>query len=726
MTFRCLPAFALAFTIINTLHADDGSSGSRRGDPGTKATVRASGSTSPTATPTAPETFRIHLAQAPAPVTQGAQDGSSISPAEQINRVQQAIESEEKRLASLKAELNDPSSEYARARVRFEEADKALQARKKELKDLSVASPATRKKAEDQVAAAQKLWGLAKVRCDLALDERKADLEEVANLEQMIRRDRQVLDRLQNVEVPRAEPTPADAPETGVSSSVVPGPNVPAPAPSPSRASPASVAPAAMPTAAGAAGNPAAPAQVPAVPPAQTESGTGDNAWKKELAAAQHDAETKEAESREADKEARTATTRLESLDREIALEKKQLTTARKQLDNATETRQDLTDTFRARSLAGAPRNELDALLGQVNGAERRLKTFTDEVHSHTTRLDELQSERAGFQADQLAAMHKAEEARARARAAEEQIQSIENPFRPRNVLRWLVDHGPRMLLVLLAMLFGSWISRHFCDRFIWLIAHKGARGTSVEREDRARTLVGVFYNATSVAVYLGGTLMILQEAGIPIAPLLGGAAVLGLAVAFGAQNLIRDYFYGFVILLENQYKLNDVVKIGGLSGQVEKITLRMTVLRDLEGQVHFIPNGQVTAVTNMTHGWSRALFSIGIAYKEDADQVMGVLTTLARELQADPQFGPLILEDATMLGVDELADSAVIIKFFIKTRPLQQWTIRRELLRRIKRRFDELGIEIPFPHRTVFHRAEPGSGFGEMPMPPRILRGSH
>ena len=204
---------------------------------------------------------------------------------------------------------------------------------------------------------------------------------------------------------------------------------------------------------------------------------------------------------------------------------------------------------------------------------------------------------------------------------------------------------------------------------------------------------------------------MILQEAGIPIAPLLGGAAVFGLAVAFGAQNLIRDYFYGFVILLENQYKLNDVVKIGDLSGQVEQITLRMTVLRDLEGRVHFIPNGQITAVTNMTHGWSRALFDIGVAYKEDVDRVMGVLEELGRTSSAaTPNFGPMILDDPTMLGVDELADSAVVIKFFIKTRPLQQWNVKRELLRRIKNRFDELGIEIPFPHRTVYHRSDDGT----------------
>jgi small conductance mechanosensitive channel len=137
----------------------------------------------------------------------------------------------------------------------------------------------------------------------------------------------------------------------------------------------------------------------------------------------------------------------------------------------------------------------------------------------------------------------------------------------------------------------------------------------------------------------------------------------------------------------------------------VEKITLRVTVLRDLEGIVHFIPHGTITTVSNMTHGWSRALLEIGVAYKEDVDRVMRILVDIGQDLRRDSKFSSLILADPEMLGVDGFGDSSVLIKFFIKTRPLQQWTVKREMLRRIKKRFDELGIEIPFPHRTVFHR---------------------
>jgi small conductance mechanosensitive channel len=186
--------------------------------------------------------------------------------------------------------------------------------------------------------------------------------------------------------------------------------------------------------------------------------------------------------------------------------------------------------------------------------------------------------------------------------------------------------------------------------------------------------------------------------------------------VAFGAQNLIRDYFTGFVIILENQYSMNDVVRIAGTAGMVERITLRMTVLRDIEGTVHFIPNGEIKTVSNMTHGWSRAVFDVGVAYKEDVDRVIDTIIQVGRELRSDPFFKRLILEDLTMLGLDNMGDSAIIIKFFIKTRPLKQWDVKRAMLRRLKKRFDELGIEIPFPHRTVYLRQQDNQSFDEKP----------
>ena len=279
-----------------------------------------------------------------------------------------------------------------------------------------------------------------------------------------------------------------------------------------------------------------------------------------------------------------------------------------------------------------------------------------------------------------------------------------ENPFTIANLVRWLSDHGPKLLTILICILVLSFLIRVSTRHLAKVVARTSSRGTAADRENRAITLVGVFRNSASIAFGVGGILMALDQVGIPIAPLMGGAAVFGLAVAFGAQNLVRDYFSGFMLLLEDQYGVNDVVKIGDASGSVEKITLRMTVLRDLEGAVHFIPHGSITQVTNMTHGWSRAVVDVGVAYKENPDRVIEVLASLAEEMRKDPKFGPLILDGPEMLGVDGLADSSVVIKFFLKTQAAQRWPVKRELLRRIKNRFDELGIEIPFPQRTIHY----------------------
>jgi small conductance mechanosensitive channel len=206
-----------------------------------------------------------------------------------------------------------------------------------------------------------------------------------------------------------------------------------------------------------------------------------------------------------------------------------------------------------------------------------------------------------------------------------------------------------------------------------------------------------VFRYVTGVFILGGGLVMLLDEAGVPIVPLMGGAAVVGLAVAFGAQNLIKDYFSGFMLLMEDQYGVNDVVRIGDTAGTVEQISLRVTVLRDLEGVRHFIPHGSITRVSNLTHTWSRAFFKIPVGCSVDVDRAMRLLMELARDLRSDPIYGGFILEEPEMLGVDAFDSSGMLIKFYLKTRPLRQWTIKREMLRRIKKRFDIEGIESPF-----------------------------
>jgi small conductance mechanosensitive channel len=198
-------------------------------------------------------------------------------------------------------------------------------------------------------------------------------------------------------------------------------------------------------------------------------------------------------------------------------------------------------------------------------------------------------------------------------------------------------------------------------------------------------------------------TTLILSELGIAVAPILGAAGVIGLAVGFGAQSLVKDYFAGFFILLENQMRQGDVVDIAGKAGLVEEITLRYVRLRDYDGNVHFVSNGLITTVTNMSRGYAQSVVDVGVAYREDTDEALAVMRETGAEMRADPVFGPKILDDLEVAGVDRWADSAVILRCRFKVRPLEQWNVRREFLRRLKKAFDARGIEIPFPHLTVY-----------------------
>jgi small conductance mechanosensitive channel len=223
------------------------------------------------------------------------------------------------------------------------------------------------------------------------------------------------------------------------------------------------------------------------------------------------------------------------------------------------------------------------------------------------------------------------------------------------------------------------------------------------EQHKRLETLGRVFRYTIAVIISLITGMLVLSEIGISIAPILASAGVIGIAVGFGAQSLIKDYFNGFFLLMENQIHQGDVVTVAGLGGLVEEVTLRYIRLRDYEGTVHFIPNGAVTTVSNRSRGFAYALVDIGVAYREDVEQVFQVIRDVAAEMRADATLGPLIIEDLDLAGVDAWADSAVMIRFRIKVQPLQQWTVKRAFLLRLKHEFDRLGIEIPFPHLTLY-----------------------
>jgi moderate conductance mechanosensitive channel len=219
----------------------------------------------------------------------------------------------------------------------------------------------------------------------------------------------------------------------------------------------------------------------------------------------------------------------------------------------------------------------------------------------------------------------------------------------------------------------------------------------------RAATLTGIL--RTIVVALIWGVIIVevLEQVGLDIRPILAGAGIIGLAVGFGAQNLVRDLISGFFIILEDQIRLGDVAIINGTGGLVESITFRTIRLRDFSGVVHVFPNGTITTLSNMTKEWSAFVLDMGVAYKEETDRVVGVMRQIGEELQDDPSFRDKFISPIEIIGVDNFADSAVVIRIRIKTRPLEQWNVGREYRRRLKKAFDAQDIEIPFPHRTFY-----------------------
>ena len=267
-----------------------------------------------------------------------------------------------------------------------------------------------------------------------------------------------------------------------------------------------------------------------------------------------------------------------------------------------------------------------------------------------------------------------------------------------------LIVHALRMLAILgVAYILTRIVSRAVPSVRMHIVNRMTRTGLNVELEKRAATLGGIFRKTLGIVIWIIAVIMLLKEAGFDIGPILAGAGIVGLAVGFGAQNLVRDVITGIFILLEDQVRVNDVAIINGTGGLVEQINLRTTVLRGLDGTVHVFPNGTITTLSNMTHGFSYYVFDIGVAYKEDTDHVAQVVKQIGDTMMEEAAFKSDILEPVEILGVDRFADSSVILKARIKTAPIKQWTIGREMNRRIKKKFDELGIEIPFPHMSLY-----------------------
>ena len=633
------------------------------------------------------------------------EQAETISDAQRIGRLQRSIEKDQEQLEQLRSGMKAADEEFALAGRIFNKVDERFAEAKEKLEEARTDGATEKITAlTTELADRQEKLTLCKERFDLALESRKGLQQQIEALKEKLAQDAAALERLTG-------DSEEDAPE--------PLPEAAVPTSHPAETSPSPPAPVVGPSALGLAtpvaakAEPAAPADAPigqsprglgaAAQASLLPEGPDERQALADVQLARDEASRQQAAASEAREEVVAIEKRQQSLDRNIALEQQLRDAARKQSDNALRAAREFQEDYRQKSEASAPAEVLIKIGQRIQSSELRVEKAREEVKSRSARLDELHDQRHALMSDRIAALQQADTRERAADEARRKVATLENPFSRRNVTRWVFSHGPNVLVILACFLVLRLVVRVVCRRVVVLMTHKGS-GSRKERENRAHTIVSVFHNAATVLCYGGSTLMILEECEVPVGPLLGGAAVFGLAVAFGSQNLIRDYFYGFVILLENQYGINDVVRIGEITGKVERITLRMTVIRDMDG-VNFIPNGRIESVKNLTHGWSQAVLEISVSYKEDVDHVMDVLMDLGRELRKDPQFSEAILEDPTMLGVEQLGDSSVQIKFFLKTKPLEQWGIKREMLRRIKRRFDELAIEIPFPQRVVNHR---------------------
>jgi small-conductance mechanosensitive channel len=271
-------------------------------------------------------------------------------------------------------------------------------------------------------------------------------------------------------------------------------------------------------------------------------------------------------------------------------------------------------------------------------------------------------------------------------------------------VVSWLVEHGTRILLVVVISVALYYLLRHFVPIMVKRTISRTMAGkprTAIKK--RCQTLSNVFIQTGMVLVGIIGIFMIISELGINIAPALAGLGIAGIAVGFGAQSLVKDLFNGALILLENQYGIGDVIQVAGISGLVEDITLRRTVLRDLDGTVHSIPNSEVTVASNLTKEWSRVNMNISVGYGEDLDHVIKVINRVGKKLAQDPDWKDRIIKAPEVLRVDDFGDSGIDIKILGDTKPLAQWDVMGELRLRLKRVFDEENIEIPWTTIKLF-----------------------
>lgn len=270
----------------------------------------------------------------------------------------------------------------------------------------------------------------------------------------------------------------------------------------------------------------------------------------------------------------------------------------------------------------------------------------------------------------------------------------------------WLLNHGIKIVVIAVAAYLLNLVLSRIIKRTIRIAVIRDESMSEESEKQRENTLIRIFNGAIRIILIILATLMILQEAGLKIGPILAGAGIVGVAVGFGAQYLIKDIITGLFMILENQYRIGDVVNIDGTGGLVQDISLRKTMLRDLDGTVHHINHGSITLVSNLSKDFARVNLEIGVAYDTDLEHLIKVINKTGNELAEDPDFKDSIITPPKFLRVNEFADSSINVKILGDTKPLKQWEVTGELRKRLKIAFDKEGIEIPFPQRVI-HQAK-------------------
>ncbi|MFW6019583.1 MAG: mechanosensitive ion channel family protein [Bacteroidales bacterium] len=275
-----------------------------------------------------------------------------------------------------------------------------------------------------------------------------------------------------------------------------------------------------------------------------------------------------------------------------------------------------------------------------------------------------------------------------------------------KNAQAWLINELPGILILIVLFIIAIKSVSFFTKKLKNSILKRSEKASSSEKresEKRVETLSSIIYGLIRIILWVIFIMILLQKFGINIAPIIAGAGIIGLAVGFGAQELVRDFISGFFVILEDHMRTGDVAILNGTAGLVEKMEFRTTTLRDFSGVVHVFQNGKISTLSNMTKDWSAMVFDIGVAYKEDPQQVMEIMKDVGEDLYKDPEFSEYIIEPIEVFGLDKFADSALVIKARLKTIPIQQWMVGREFRKRLKFAFDQHNIEIPFPHTTIY-----------------------